>query len=61
MIEKPSPRAELSEMFTERKELSDKINAKIDEILQSEYAGKSDEVKDTILRIHEKICNLQFI
>lgn len=50
-----NPRKELSILFCEKDVLQEKIHTKVQEILQSEYAGASDEVKQSILRINERL------
>ena len=50
-----NPRRDLSQLFREKDKLAEQISLKVQEVLQSEYAGASDEVKSVILRLHEKI------
>lgn len=48
-------RRNLSQMFSERDKLTEKIHIQIQSVLAEEYYGASSEVKESVLRINEKI------
>lgn len=55
MNNKGESRNELAYLFHERDLLTERISVQIQEVLQEEYGESSNEVKETILRINEKI------
>ena len=50
-----SPRTQLAYLFHAKDKLEEEIHKKVAQVLQSEYAGASNEVKESILRINEKL------
>ena len=50
-----TPSFELEDLIQKREALTEEIHAQVERILDREYAGKSNETKESILKIYEKI------